>query len=327
MPICSVIVPVYNAAVFIERCVNSVLSQDFNDYELILVDDGSLDDSGYMCDKLALRDKRIKVVHQCNGGPSKARNAGIKVCVGKFITFIDSDDYVSKEYLSSFLMNDDIDIEIQGFTLTYQDGRDDVAIVPSSTFICSISELLEETEPNGLVRGPVCKLFKTSIIKEHDINFPNNLRYGEDAIFVKKYLLYCNKGRLISRANYIYTHSSPLSLTSSFHKGWELMDATKEDFFLLSELRRKNPINQSTWNIFLSHKAIDFFQAVYNTMIDSCITNQEKQEFLKEIDTNLYQSVRNVKSLPPVFRIIRFVLAAFSRENTIKILTMILKNR
>lgn len=327
MSVCSVVIPVYNAATTIERCVCSVLSQRFEDFELILVNDGSSDDSGRICDKLARKDHRIKVIHQRNGGPSMARNAGIGMSSGKYITFIDSDDFITPEYLSSFLMKEDIDIEIQGFTLSYEKDREDQVVVPSFTSICTISELLEETELNGLVRGPVCKLFHASIIKEHNIEFLQNFNYGEDAVFVKNYLLFCAKARLISRSNYIYTHSSAESLTSRFHKGSELMDATRAEYALFNKLRQRNPIGQSTWNIFLFNKSIDFYQAVYNTIVDKDLTMQEKQSFMQNLDGELYCKIKCVKGLPPTFKIIRLVLSLFAMKNATKVLVMIFGKR
>ncbi len=96
----SVIVPVYNVEKYLDKCLKSILLQDFSDFELILVDDGSTDNSGKICDDFALKDSRIKVVHKENAGPSVARNVGTSVSKGEYITFIDSDDYVDRDYLS-----------------------------------------------------------------------------------------------------------------------------------------------------------------------------------------------------------------------------------
>jgi glycosyltransferase involved in cell wall biosynthesis len=91
----SVIVPVYNAEKFIDRCIKSILNQNYNDFEIILVDDGSPDKCPKICDEWAEKDERIKVIHKINGGVSSARNAGLKVAKGEFVTFVDSDDTLS----------------------------------------------------------------------------------------------------------------------------------------------------------------------------------------------------------------------------------------
>lgn len=99
----SVIVPVYNAGVYLEKCINSILGQTLRDFELILCDDGSTDGSGAICDEYAARDPRIQVIHQKNGGSSAARNAGIRKASGEFFSFIDSDDYVEPDFLETLL--------------------------------------------------------------------------------------------------------------------------------------------------------------------------------------------------------------------------------
>ncbi|HAQ0795523.1 TPA: glycosyltransferase, partial [Enterococcus faecium] len=100
----SIIVPVYNVEKYLKKCVDSILGQTFTDFELLLIDDGSTDNSGSICDELAKTDNRIKVIHKENGGLSDARNIGIEVAKGDFIGFIDSDDYIDED-MYAFLYN------------------------------------------------------------------------------------------------------------------------------------------------------------------------------------------------------------------------------
>lgn len=102
-PLISVIVPIYNVEKYLARCVDSIVNQTYKDFELILVDDGSPDNSGKICDEYAKKDSRIKVVHKKNGGLSDARNAGMAVATGEYISFIDSDDYVSDDFFECLL--------------------------------------------------------------------------------------------------------------------------------------------------------------------------------------------------------------------------------
>ena len=99
MPLISVIVPVYKVEAYLPACVDSILAQTFSDFELILVDDGSPDACGAICDSYAHMDSRIRVVHQKNGGLSAARNAGLDAAIGKYVTFVDSDDVIMQDYL------------------------------------------------------------------------------------------------------------------------------------------------------------------------------------------------------------------------------------
>lgn len=115
----SVIVPVFKVEEYIDKCIQSIQKQSYNDFELILVDDGSPDSCGNICDKYASKDKRIKVVHQENMGLSGARNAGIRIATGEYICFVDSDDFIAEDYLLEFakeIQNNGSEIVICGFT-------------------------------------------------------------------------------------------------------------------------------------------------------------------------------------------------------------------
>ena len=115
-PAFSVIVPVYNAEKTLQRCVDSILAQTFEDFELILINDGSKDQSGDICDEYAAKDSRVKTVHKTNGGVSSARNAGLRIAQGEYIAFIDSDDYIDNDYLLGF-KHYDADLIISGAKL------------------------------------------------------------------------------------------------------------------------------------------------------------------------------------------------------------------
>ena len=111
-PVFSIIVPVYNVGLYLERCIESILKQSFDDYEVILVDDGSTDNSSAICDLYSELDPRVAVIHKTNGGLSDARNSGLKIAKGAYICFIDSDDYVNKNLLQTaffYLTKYDVD--------------------------------------------------------------------------------------------------------------------------------------------------------------------------------------------------------------------------
>lgn len=101
----SVIVPVYNVEKYLHKCINSILNQTYKNLEIILIDDGSTDNSGKICDEYALKDNRIKVIHKENGGLSSARNAGLDICSGDYIGFVDSDDYIAEDMYEYLYVN------------------------------------------------------------------------------------------------------------------------------------------------------------------------------------------------------------------------------
>ena len=104
-PEISVIVPIYNAEAYLAQCVESILAQEYRNFELVLINDGSTDSSGEICKRYAEQDRRISVITQENGGAAKARNTGIHVAVGNYIVFVDADDWVDADYLSILLCN------------------------------------------------------------------------------------------------------------------------------------------------------------------------------------------------------------------------------
>ena len=117
----SLVIPVYNLETKISRCIDSILRQSYKDFELILVDDGSNDNSGIVCDQYALKDKRIRVLHKANNGVSSARNTGIEAANGDYLGFVDGDDYVREDYLEQLLLGDE-DLSIASMYYATPDG-------------------------------------------------------------------------------------------------------------------------------------------------------------------------------------------------------------
>ncbi len=178
----SIIVPVYKSKDTLKRCVESLLAQTVEDTEMILVDDGSPDGSGELCDKLAEGDSRIRVIHKENGGVSSARNAGIEAAKGEYLLFADSDDYVEPDMVEKLLSSiGDDDIAICGFHHHYQ-GRDIVRIpeVPGQSGEENFLALYGE----GFLNMPWNKLYK----RELTGCFDESLSLGEDLLFNLDYL-------------------------------------------------------------------------------------------------------------------------------------------
>lgn len=143
VPYISVIVPIYNVEQYLPRCIDSILSQSFTDFELILVDDGSPDRCGSICDKYAMKDERIRVIHQENAKLSAARNAGIDVAQGEWIAFVDSDDWIHKDYLKILLSGalEDTDLVICGCQETFNDEETDQDYSGAAFRSCSLEDI------------------------------------------------------------------------------------------------------------------------------------------------------------------------------------------
>lgn len=210
----SVIVPVYNAEQYLPHCVDSILSQSFTDFELILVDDGSPDNCGKICDEYEKKDSRVRVFHQANGGASSARNVGIENAHGKFLCFIDADDTVAPHFLNELVLDieleDNIDLVIQGSRKFFSNGSTQ-DFVPKSKISC-VSEDDELFYSINRFLGPVSKLFRYNIIEQYHLLFDTNLVVAEDYDFLLRYLNRVNKIHASDKVNYfINSHEGSLS--------------------------------------------------------------------------------------------------------------------
>ncbi len=207
----SVIVPVYQVEERLPRCIESVLAQSFMDFELLLVDDGSLDRSGEICDMYAKRDNRIRVFHQGNAGVSAARNRGLEVATGRYIVFIDSDDYVRTEYLENLYVslnsvkNAGSGIAISGITIVTVDEtvKRTVEYVARTVLDGQLVSFWESNDMSEM-RNPVAKIYDKKVLDEHRIRFDTRIHFGEDSIFVFEYLLWCNYIVVTENIDYVY---------------------------------------------------------------------------------------------------------------------------
>lgn len=192
-PKISVVVPIYNVEKYLSQCIDSILNQDFTDFELLLIDDGSRDQSGQICDAYARLDRRVRVFHKENGGVSSARNLGIDYAQGKYIVFIDSDDYVDIDYFS-ILTETPVDFVATGYVQFDEENGHitrqhlfDKAIYTMGQFKDCLPSILDGDH----MTTPWAKLFRAEIIKKNKIHFDPKIRFAEDTIFIQQYLLYC----------------------------------------------------------------------------------------------------------------------------------------
>ncbi len=189
-PILSIIIPVYNVEKYISKCLNSILKQE-GDYEIIVVDDGSPDYSGLICDEIAMSDARVNVYHKENGGVSTARNFGLSVARGKFVTFVDSDDYVSSNYIASIMeyIKHDYDLTMFNVYRKFKRGYEASKVVLDEGLY---SRPIVTTAPffaNFLfcVGSPINKIYKADIIRNNKLKFDTSLTICEDMLFNLRY--------------------------------------------------------------------------------------------------------------------------------------------
>lgn len=242
----SIVIPVYNVEKFIVQCIESILAQTFTDWELILVDDGSMDASASICDDYACRDKRIRVIHKKNGGVSSARNVGLDNASGEYVCFIDSDDWVDPSYLADFKMDCyDADVYISGAkydtygkTYSYKQYESVYCSDVKAISECYIHQKLMD---NGYPWG---KLFRLNIIQESGLKFDEKLSINEDHIFVLECMLNASSMYVANSYGYHYTvfDNSGRKLSGRINKFGELKCASETFDKLIDKLSKR-------WNL------------------------------------------------------------------------------
>lgn len=203
----SIIIPVYNVEKFLDKCVESVVNQTYTNLEIILVDDGTRDDSGIMCDRWQKEDKRIKVLHQENGGLAHARNEGMKLATGQYVLFVDSDDWIDRDMVETLLkgcVENDAQIAICRYRGIYKDHI--VEQESDESFVCSGEEALKYHVCEKEERYCFCyavwnKLYKREIIT--GIKFPKG-KHFEDVGYTSKVLYSAKRVYYIDKPMYNY---------------------------------------------------------------------------------------------------------------------------
>ena len=310
MPKVSVIVPVYNTEQYLKECVDSLLKQTLTDLEIILIDDGSPDNSAYICDEYAKLDSRVKVIHKENGGLSSARNAALDICKGEYIGFVDSDDFVEPtmfEELYNSAINYSSDISICALSTFSNNGvipkplPFDMEVYNDSEITdCFLVPLLGEN-PNEKIKnleGFVCRqLFKREIIG--NIRFKSEREYfAEDVMFDFDIYPLCRTISVVNKPLYFYRYNGD-SLSNKYRENvWTMLsNYLHAEYELLNELDIK--ISDSI-KIRLDNLTIKFvIFSILNFAKEGCdLTIFEQKLMLQKIRENEYvREILNISSI------------------------------
>lgn len=273
-PLISFIIPAYNCEKYIEKCIESILAQTYQNFELIIINDGSKDNTLEKINRF-ISDIRLKVISIKNGGVSNARNLGIKNSSGDYICFIDADDWVENEYLESFVKNitDEEELLIQDIIKNekpkYNYKLNSIDIFHDTSILFSVYNPLA-------FGGPVCKLFNSSIIKSQKILFDASLSYGEDLVFFLNYLKYNKKIKYLPFANYHYIYNSN-SLSTKKYNFENYLELLKQVISFKTFIKTNESSNKYIHNFLW-----DYFECA----LDSLYYHKSKTEVrLKKIDT------------------------------------------
>lgn len=213
----SVIVPVYNVDKYLNACIDSILRQSFDDFELLLVDDGSSDSSPAICDEYASRDPRVKVFHKANGGVSDARNTGLDHARGEYVAFIDGDDWIQPDYLEMLhdrMQSGSFDLVTSGLVWWHSDNDQEVDSLDEVPLLdIDVESDMVSLLSQHHMTSPVSKLYRMDIIKEAGLRFDTRLSFGEDRDFNIRYLRFAKLVSTIGYAGYFYRRDLQDSLS------------------------------------------------------------------------------------------------------------------
>lgn len=216
-PKISIIVPVYKVEQYLRRCLDSIVAQTFTDWECILIDDGSPDNSGAICDEYVAKDNRFSVIHQKNQGVSAARNAGLDAAKGDWVGFVDADDWIDKDMYDSAIYAGNINkAEIVMFGVFDEYKNKQKTFCPKLNL--TDKELLIKSFPKypNYLNYPVNKIFNTKLIKENNIKYPQGIKICEDLLFNLYCFFYANSFYQIKKSFYHYNHCNEFSTMNNY---------------------------------------------------------------------------------------------------------------
>lgn len=300
----TVIVPVYNVQRYLDRCVTSIIKQKYSDLEIILVDDGSTDLSGEMCDEYAKKYSRIRVIHKANGGLSSARNAGIEQAKGEFISFIDSDDWIGEEYfsyLSALIQENDADIAecdfkyIDDDNKLYNSPHDNGECIVYTTEQAIRSLLLG----NNIVTSAWGKLYKCRLFEK--LRYPEGKIY-EDIPVTYEAILQSKRIAFGCRAHYYYYLRRDSISNSAFSP--KRMDAMRHLQYAVGRVNEKYPYMKKECGVALFRMAFAILSEiepsadnmVYLREMESCVRENRKNVIFSS-ETSYKWKIKAIVSL------------------------------
>ncbi|HHX59491.1 MAG TPA: glycosyltransferase family 2 protein [Epulopiscium sp.] len=299
----SVIIPVYNIEDYITRCIESVLNQSYKNFELLLINDGSSDDSGFICDKFSNKDSRVKVFHQENKGVSAARNLGIHKAKGKWVAFVDGDDWIEENSLGKLIensfSNSNLDILIAKSFINNGKKVGEEHYVFSPSLVGQAYNGVTVAIDKGYMRGSVWGvIYNRHFLISNEILFPVGLRNGEDSIFFRLCILYA-KGVGFSNVHFynIFERDGSASRNWSFERTFHMVNNVN----YINNYISRHLVNLSSDHLnLLDRLKYSTVSNIYNSLYYSfsiknyiVLTKSLKSELKEKLETGKINSVKN----------------------------------
>lgn len=283
----SIIVPIYNVEMYLNRCLESIHKQSYKNLEILLIDDGSTDNSYKICQKWEKIDERIKVFHIQNGGVSNARNIGINNSKGKYIVFIDSDDYIDKLYIEKLItskLKNNTELCLCGYYKVQDKKKKLVSEVGKRYILKEYVEIMKKWKMDPLIGSPWNKLFDKHIIDKYNIRFKNDVIYAEDYMFNVEYLMHINSVYIIKDGLYYYNTKTPNSLTKR----------NSNDFIEWTSVQKVVYLTvQNFENLILKNKNEELSNEIYVYMFTLNIYERVGKQNLVEIENFINEVIKN----------------------------------
>lgn len=300
-PLVSIIIPVYNVSMYLRCCLNSVIMQTYENLEIILVDDGSTDDSGTICDEYAQSDMRIKVVHTENRGVSEARNKALEIAEGTYISFIDADDYVTSDFIERLyceLIRCDADISICAYEKIGGVSFKKKNKIPyaNEKFILPINGLVDKEivmfhciDTNQFGCGLWNKLFKKSLLQGERLN--RELLIGEDMVYLIQYILKSEKFCYVNKDMYKYRVNQNSALNQIGDDNYKKMASTLKSVKLVKFLTENE--NEKI-RMYVAYKQV---RSCLWVMFHMVLNHSFEVEFARDIKGNVKENYINYKKV------------------------------
>lgn len=294
MPLVSIVVPVYNVELYVDRCVRSIISQTYKNIDIVLVDDGSTDSSGEKCDHLAASDSRIRVIHQRNLGLPGARQTGVRFARGEYVVFVDSDDWIANELISLCVtkaFKDRSDIVYYDYIRT--GDCDDVSVHPARSVFPEFELISGKEAFRGMLTGCLGwniwrMMIKAAILKDENIVFPTNIMMGEDLALTSQVLGEARTVSFLPLALYYYYNrfDSSVNLVSSSTRNRVMDDLVKAYDYVLAYTRRSH---DDLTKLFYAFRVTQYFSYIVDIVVKE-ETGDVSAQWKKRLTTSIISS-------------------------------------
>lgn len=305
----SVIIPAYNAEKTIRRCLDSLVSIIRDDVELLVINDGSGDRTGEICQEYAERYSNVRYFYKENGGVSSARNMGLDEAAGEYILFVDSDDFVTEEYFRIFdtSLKRNPDFAVSGRYIF--DGREMIPQAPGNCAVYTSDEtavILSKALRQQLLNSPVSKAFRRSLIEKDKIRFDSRLPIGEDKVFVIQYIMGISSLVINSKSIYVISTENEESLSRK--KRENLCDYILLEHKLLFQAVKESSLEKRNKKRYMKALYFSYYRSAYTVIAEIYKFTYSRNERLKKIRRICKKYNAQMKKIAPDIKV---VLAAF----------------